>query len=124
MTKSAGITQNVINRENMKSIAIAVVAIPLLAGCAGDQAFIRQTPIITESGQKFYILASDHAPNKWNREYALKNLDQKSNELCPTGFTLMNEETKFMGYVPTSASISAYTVTRQIKCKVDEQPKS
>lgn len=124
MIKNAEITQIVINTKNMKPIVIALLVIPMIAGCAGDQAFIRQTPIITESGQKIYILASDHGPMKWSKEYTSENLDKRSNILCPSGYILMNEESKFMGYIPTAANMAPYIVTWQIKCKTDEQPKS
>jgi hypothetical protein len=101
----------------MGKTLIAAVVVIGLGGCAGDANFIRQTPVISENGQKSYVLVNDMANNEWGRKHTLKGLAERSNKLCPSGYTLINEEIVHVGNFPTIHNMSTHTATWQIKCK-------
>ena len=77
----------------MKKIAILAIALSVLSSCAIRTGSIRETLVTSESGAKTYLLTSDIS-RIWGKAYAIKGLNGRSKELCPYGYTVMNEETR------------------------------
>jgi len=77
----------------MKKIALSAIVLFILSGCATGNGSIRETLVTSESGAKTYLLTSDIS-RIWGKAYAVKGLNGRSKELCPNGYTVLNEETR------------------------------
>ena len=98
----------------MKRIALLAIALCTLSGCAAMTGSIRETLVTSESGVKTYLLTSDIS-RIWGKAYAVKGLNGRSKELCPNGYTVMNEETRNMKNW-TGNDAGREEVTRKIMC--------
>lgn len=98
----------------MKRIVLLAIALYILGGCAARTGSIRETLMTSESGVKTYLLAKD-VGSLLGEAYTVKGLNERSKELCPNGYTLMNEDThKVKNW--TGNSVGKEEVTRKIMC--------
>lgn len=108
--------------EIMKFIVIALLAIPLLAGCAGKPAY-EQTSMKLNDGTTHYFIKTKFKPCQSSRDWATRTLAQRANKICKTGYILIDEQTPVL-LGPLEASAEKRTLSWEIKCKTAEQPKS
>lgn len=102
----------------MKRIALLAIALSILSSCAARTGSIRETLVASESGIKTYLLTSDIS-RIWGKAYAIKGLNGRSKELCPNGYTVMNEETRNVKNW-TGNDAGREEVTRKINCDSPE----
>jgi ribosome modulation factor len=102
----------------MKKIVILVIALSILSSCAIGTGSIRQTLVTSEGGVKTYLLTSDIS-RIWGKSYAVKGLNGRSKELCPNGYTVMNEETRNVKNW-TGNDAGREEVTKKIVCDSPE----
>jgi hypothetical protein len=102
----------------MKRIALLAIALSILNGCAAMTGSIRETLVTSESGVKTYLLTSDIS-RIWGKAYAIKGLNGRSKELCPNGYTVINEETRNVKNW-TGNDAGREEVTRKIICDSPE----
>ncbi len=99
----------------MRKIAVSMLAVTLLAGCAIGS-YIKQIPIIESNGSKSYVLTNPSV--KFRKDSALQEMKDRAEKLCPSGYNLINEEIYAVALSahnpPTDPSIE---VVWQIKCK-------
>ena len=77
----------------MKRIALLAIALSVLSGCSAARTGpIRETLVTSESGVKTYLLTKEVA-SLWGEAHTVKGLNERSKELCPNGYTVMNQET-------------------------------
>ncbi|KIO49582.1 hypothetical protein [Nitrosospira sp. NpAV] len=108
-----------INEElfKLKRIALLAIALSILSGCAGTGS-IRETLVTSERGVKTYLLAKD-VGSLLGEAYTVKGLNERSKELCPNGYTVMNEETHEVKNW-TGNPVGREEVTRKIMCYSSE----
>lgn len=103
--------------------ALILLTVISLAGCAAGGSYIKQIPIVESNGTKSYVLTNPSS--KFRKDYALLEMKDRSEKLCPSGYNLLNDEIYSVALSahnpPTDSSIE---VVWQIKCKAMEQPKS
>ena len=106
----------------MKVIVIALLVIPLLAGCASKPPY-EQTSTRLNDGTTRYFLKTDFKPCQSSRDWATRTLAKRANQICKSGYTLINEQTPvLLGTLGESAA--KRTLSWEIKCKTAEQSKS
>lgn len=108
--------------EIMKVIVIALLAIPLLAGCASKPPY-EQTSTRLNDGTTRYFLKTDFKPCQSSRDWATRTLAKRANQICKSGYTLINEQTPVL-LGPLGESATKRTLSWEIKCKTSEQSKS
>jgi ribosome modulation factor len=102
----------------MKRIALLAIALSGLSGCTAMTGSMRETLVTSESGVKTYLLTNDIS-RIWGKAYAIKGLNGRSKELCPNGYTVMNEETRNVKNW-TGNDAGREEVTRKIMCDSTE----
>lgn len=102
----------------MKRIALLAIALSILSGCAARTGAIRETLVTSESGVKTYLLSNDVGP-LLGKSYTVKGLNERSKELCPNGYTVMNEEIRNVRNW-TGNYADREEVTRKIMCENPE----
>ncbi|WP_143007665.1 MULTISPECIES: hypothetical protein [Nitrosospira] len=108
--------------EIMKIIVIALLVIASLVGCASKPPY-EQTSTRLNDGTTRYFLKTDFKPCQSSRDWATRTLAKRANQICKSGYTLINEQTPvLLGALGESAA--KRTLSWEIKCKTPEQSKS
>ena len=102
----------------MKRIALLAIVLSIVSGCAARTGPIRETLVTSESGDKIYRLSKDVAP-LLGKAYTMKGLNERSKELCPNGYAVMNEETRDVRNW-AGDYVGREEVTRKIRCESPE----
>src|SRR6187455_1424230 len=103
----------------MKRIALLAIALSVLSGCSAARTGpIRETLVTSESGVKTYLLTKEVA-SLLGEAHTVKGLNERSKELCPNGYTVMNQETHEKRNW-TGNSVGEEEVTRKIRCYSSE----
>ncbi|SFW17511.1 hypothetical protein [Nitrosovibrio sp. Nv17] len=77
----------------MRNIAVvAGLALLLLAGCAGTPPY-EHTSTRLADGTTRHVLRTSFRPCQSSRDWAVRTLTQGADELCPSGYTLVDEQT-------------------------------
>lgn len=97
----------------MKNIIVFTAL--LMTGCGG--LFIEQTPMIGGDGSKIYLLKNWVGPEN-AQEYSQKEMAERANQICPSGYELIHEESHNPNHfiTQTKAPFGRYLYW-QIKCK-------
>jgi hypothetical protein len=106
----------------MKVIVITLLAIASLAGCASKLPY-EQTSTRLNDGTTRYFIKTNYKPCQSSRDWATRTLAKRANEICESGYILINEQTPIL-LGPLEASGAKRTLSWEIKCKTAEQPKS
>lgn len=106
----------------MKTTVIALLAIPLFTACAGSPEY-EQTSMKLNDGNTHYFIKTKLGPCPSSRDWAVRTLEKRANEICKSGYTLVNEQVPVLldqlGPRPKDTKL-----LWQIRCKNDKQPKS
>ncbi len=97
----------------MKHVGIAVLGL-MLAGCFGP--YYEYTPMVGSDGTKHYLLKSPMSFTESSKAWSIKDLDQRSNKICPAGYNLINEDVVPVNN-PAGFHSGSYDMHWQIKCK-------
>jgi hypothetical protein len=76
----------------MKRIALLAIALSILSGCAARTGPIRETLVTSEGGVKTYLLTK-HVGALLGEAHTVKDLNERSKELRPNSYTVMDEQT-------------------------------
>jgi len=106
----------------MKSLGIAVLAIPFLTGCAGSHVY-EQTSMKLDDGTRHYFIKTNFKFFQASRDLATRTLTTRANEICPKGYILVDEQTPVL-LNAGGLDVGDKELTWQIKCKTAEQPAS
>ena len=105
----------------MKSFAIALLVISLLAGCASKPRY-EQTSMKLRDGTTHYFLKPHFKPCQLSRDWANRTLTIRADEICKSGYTLVDTQTPVileqLGEDPRKREL-----IWEIKCNAEE-PKS
>jgi hypothetical protein len=103
----------------MKTTVIALLTIPLLAACAGSPEY-EQTSQKSNDGAMHYFIKTKLGPCPTSRDWAVRTLAKRANEICKSGYVLVNEQAPILlnqlGPPPKDTKL-----LWQIKCKEAEQ---
>lgn len=103
----------------MKTTVIALLAIPLLAACAGSPEY-EQTSQKLNDGTTHYFIKTKLGPCPTSRDWAARTLAKRANEICKSGYVLVNEQAPILlsqlGPPPKDTKL-----LWQIKCKEAEK---
>lgn len=97
----------------MKIVAIAALTLTL-TGCFGP--YFEYTPVMGSDGTKYYMLKSAMSFLEASKGWATKDLDNRSKQICPAGYTVINEEIMPVNN-PAGFHGGSYDMHWQIKCK-------
>jgi hypothetical protein len=103
----------------MKRIALLAIALSILSGCAARTGPIRETLVTSEGGVKTYLLTREVA-SLLGEAHTVKDLNERSKELCPNGYTVMDEQTHDVKNW-AGDSVGRVEVTRKIRCYGPEE---
>ncbi|KIO48303.1 hypothetical protein SQ11_12600 [Nitrosospira sp. NpAV] len=106
----------------MKAIVITLLAVASLVGCASKPPY-EQTSTRLNDGTTRYFIKTDFKPCQSSRDWATRTLTKRANEICKSGYTLIDEQTPVL-LGPLEASAAKRTLSWEIKCKPAEQPRS
>lgn len=99
----------------MKIAVIALLAIPLLAGCASSR--VREEPSMKLiDGAQHYFIKTNVKPCQSSRDWATRTLAKRANEICKSGYTLIDQQTP-VKLDPLGADAGNSELLWQIKCK-------
>lgn len=108
--------------KSMRIILIALLAVASLAGCASKPAY-EQTSMRLNDGTTRYFIKTDFKPCQSSRDWATRTLAKRANEICKSGYTLIDEQTPVF-LEALGAGSARRTLLWEIKCKTPGQPKS
>jgi hypothetical protein len=99
----------------MKTIAIALLAISLLAGCAGKP---MREPISVKlnDGTTHYFIKTDFKPCQQSRDWASRTLKIRADEICKSGYMLVDEQTPVI-LEPLEGGGGKRELIWEIKCR-------
>jgi hypothetical protein len=100
---------------NMKTIAIALLATSLLAGCAGKP--VREpTSVKLNDGTIHYFIKTNFKPCPQSRDWAIRTLKIRADEICKSGYILVDEQTPVI-LEPMEGGGAKRDLTWEIKCR-------
>jgi len=99
----------------MKTIAIALLAISLLAGCAGKP-MREATSVKLNDGMTHYFIKTHFKPCQQSRDWAIRTLKIRANEICKSGYMLVDEQTPVI-LEPLEGRGGKRELTWEIKCR-------
>jgi hypothetical protein len=105
-----------------KTIAIALLAIPILAGCASKPVY-EEPPITLSDGTRQYSIKTTFKPCQTSRDWAVRTLAKRANKICKSGYTLI-EEQALVSLAPPVTGAGERELFWQFKCKNPDQPRS
>lgn len=105
----------------MKPIAIALLVVSLLAGCAGKPRY-EQTSMKLNDGTTHYFIKTNYKPCQLSRDWATRTLTIRANEICKSGYILIDAQTPVI-LEPLGAGSVKRELLWEIKCNAG-QPKS
>ncbi|SEO88254.1 hypothetical protein [Nitrosovibrio sp. Nv6] len=99
----------------MKTVAIALLAIPLLTACAGSPDYEQISKTLND-GTTHYFIKTKLGPCPTSRDWAARTLAKRANEICKSGYVLIREQAPILldhlGPRPKDTKL-----LWQIKCK-------
>ncbi len=99
----------------MKTIRIALFAIPLLAVCAGSRVH-EEPPTKLIDGTPNYFIKTNVRPCQSSREWATRTLAKRANEICKSGYILIDQQAPIK-LDPLGADAGNSELLWQVKCK-------
>ena len=99
----------------MKTIAIALLAISLLAGCAGKP-MREATSVKLNDGTTHYFIKTDFKPCPQSRYWAIGILKMLADEICKSGYILIDEQTPVI-LEPLEGGGEKRELIWEIKCR-------
>jgi hypothetical protein len=98
----------------VKSIAIALLVLSLLAGCAGKPRY-EQTSMKLNDGTTHHFIKTYFKPCQLSKDWAIRTLTIRANEICKSGYTLVDTQTPVV-LEPLGASSVKRELLWEIKC--------
>lgn len=100
----------------MKTIAIALLAISLLAGCA-SKPVLEPTSVKLNDGTTHYFIKTSFKPCQISRDWATRTLKIRADEICKSGYILIDEQTPVVLEPLGAATGGKRELTWEIKCR-------
>jgi hypothetical protein len=99
----------------MKFLVILSLAILSVSGCAGSR--VQDPPSTTlPDGTRHYFIKTNFKPCQSSREWATTTLTRRANEICKSGYVLVNEQTP-VNLLPRGTGPLEQELQWEIKCK-------
>jgi hypothetical protein len=99
----------------MKLLVILSLIILSVSGCAGSR--VQDPPSTTlPDGTRHYFIKTNFKPCQSSREWATTTLTRRANEICKSGYVLVNEQTP-VNLLPRGTGPLEQELQWEIKCK-------
>jgi hypothetical protein len=99
----------------MKFLVILSLVILSVSGCAGSR--VQDSPSTTlPDGTRHYFIKTNFKPCQSSREWATTTLTRRANEICKSGYVLVNEQTP-VNLLPRGTGPLEQELQWEIKCK-------
>lgn len=98
----------------MKIITSVLLVATLLAGCA-SKPVSKPTSIKFNDGTHYFI-KTNFKPCQLSRDWAVRTLTIRANEICKSGYVLIDEQTPVL-LEPLGASAAKRELSWEIKCR-------
>jgi hypothetical protein len=105
----------------MKFFVIVSLVILSLSGCAGSRVQDQPSKTLAD-GTRHYFIKTNFKPCQSSRDWAITTLTRRANEICKTGYLLVNEQVP-VNLQPPGTGPAAQELQWEIKCKNPPLPK-
>lgn len=105
----------------MRMIAIALVSVSILAGCAGRPVY-EEPPIKLSDGTRQYSIKTSFKPCQTSRDWAVRTLAKRANKICKTGYVLIQEQA-LVNLAPPGTGSGDRELSWQFRCKTPDEPR-
>jgi hypothetical protein len=105
----------------MRTIAIALASMSILAGCAGKPVY-EEPSIKLSDGTRQYSIKTSFKPCQSSRDWAARTLAKRANKICKTGYVLIQEQA-LVSLAPPGTGSGERELSWQFRCKTPDEPR-